>query len=413
MSQRVYAPSPSTFAEDPDRYRKDGLHPLIIGDTLNNGRYRIIHKLGSGSFATIWLCRDILENRYVSVKVLSAETPLNCKELQILEAITTTAVAHKGREFVVQLLDHFIVDGPNGKHWCLVTKVAGDRLARKPGLPYNELDWPRVASLQVAEALAFLHTLGIAHGDCYTSNILFQVQNFDEWSEEEVYACMGQPNKHPVRRLDGQPKGDSAPEYTMDPGDVVALEKRLPTDKIILIDLGAAFYHGEDLDHIWTPAPHSAPEIVFGGDLTYQVDKWAFGCLLYELCADHTLVKLLFGWNNDAMKDQVAMLGKPPDALWKNWEARDKYFHPDGTPKEAQGRRLKVKPLPLRQRVRNLDKPLSERDYGTGDEAPLPPHLQDLYNLLEGIITYDAKARLSFDEILSHPFFSGAKTPKV
>lgn len=247
--------------------------------------------------------------------------------------------------------------------------------------------------------------------DCYTSNILFQLQSFDEWSEEEVYACMGQPNKHPVRRLDGQPRADNAPEYTVDSGDVVALEKRLPTDQVLLIDLGAAFYHGEDLDHIWTPAPHSAPEIVFGGDLTYQVDKWAFGCLLYELCADHSLVKLLFGWNNDAMKDQIAMLGKPPDALWKNWGAKDKYFHPDGIPKEAHGRRLKVEPLSLEQRVRNLDKPLSERGYGTGDEAPLRPNFQELYDLLGGVITYDAKTRLSFDQITSHPFFSGVKVP--
>ena len=244
--------------------------------------------------------------------------------------------------------------------------------------------------------------------DCYTSNILFQLQSFDEWSQEEVYACMGQPNKHPVRRLDGQPRGVNAPEYTVDPGDVVALGKRLRTDRILLIDLGAAFYHGEDLDHIWTPAPYSAPEIVFGGDLTYQVDKWAFGCLLYELCANHSLIKLLFGWNNDAMKDQVAMLGKPPDALWKNWEARGKYFHPDGTPKEAQGRRLKVKLLSLEQRVSNLDKPLSERGYGTSGETALPSDLQDMYDLLKRIVIYDAKARPSFDQILSHPFFSRA-----
>ncbi|CAM6004104.1 unnamed protein product [Sphagnum balticum] len=164
MSTRTYAPSPSTFAEDPDRYRKDGLHPLIIGDTLRNGRYRIVHKLGSGSFATVWLGKDTTENRYVSLKILSAETPLDCKELQILEVITATAVAHKGREFIVQLLDHFIIDGPNGKHWCLVTKVAGDRLARKPGLPCNSFEWPRMISRQVAEALGFLHALGLAHG---------------------------------------------------------------------------------------------------------------------------------------------------------------------------------------------------------------------------------------------------------
>ena len=168
MSKRIYAPSPSTFAEDPDRYRKDGLHPLIIGDFLSDGRYRIVHKLGSGSFATVWLGKDISQNRYVSLKILSAETPLDCKELRILETITAATVAHKGREFVVQLLDHFIIDGPNGKHWCLVTKVAGDRLARKPGLPYNSLEWPRIISLQVAEALGFLHTLGLAHGGEFT-----------------------------------------------------------------------------------------------------------------------------------------------------------------------------------------------------------------------------------------------------
>ena len=168
MSTRTYAPSPSTFAEDPDRYRTNGLHPLIIGDVLRDGNYKIVHKLGSGSFATVWLAKDTSENRYVSLKILSAETPLDCKELQILEAITAATVVHKGRDFTIQLLDQFIIDGPNGKHWCLVTKVAGDRLARKPGLPYNSLEWPRIISLQVAEALGFLHTLGLAHGGEYS-----------------------------------------------------------------------------------------------------------------------------------------------------------------------------------------------------------------------------------------------------
>ena len=164
MSTHVYAPTPSTFAEDPDRYKNHGLHPLIIHDTLQGGRYCIIHKLGSGSFATVWLARDRSQNRYVSLKILSAEMSLDCKELRILEAITSTTVAHRGRDYIVQLLDHFIIEGPNGKHWCLVTKVAGDRLARKPGLPYNSLEWPRTISLQVAQALGFLHTLRIAHG---------------------------------------------------------------------------------------------------------------------------------------------------------------------------------------------------------------------------------------------------------
>ncbi|CDM37574.1 hypothetical protein CBS147339_8942 [Penicillium roqueforti] len=411
MASRIYAPSPSTFAEDPDRYRENGLHPLTIGDILKFGRYRIVHKLGSGSFATVWLGRDTSENKYVSLKILSADTPLDCKELRILQEITESELNHKGREFVVQLLDHFTIEGPNGRHLCVVTPVAGDRLARKPGLPYNSLEWPRIIGLQIAEALGYLHVLGIAHGDCYTSNILSQVLPFDDWTEEELYACLGQPVKHQVRRLDGMPREDNAPEYTVDPCDITALEARLSTDRILLIDFGAAFYHHESPEQIFTPAPFASPEILFGGELTFAVDNWAFGCLLYELCADRSLIKLLFGWNNDAMKDQVAMLGKPPDALWQNWEGKDKYFHPDGTPKEAHDRRLKVYPLSLKQRVRNLEKPLSERGYGTGDEAPLPPDLQNLFDLLNGVITYDARSRMSFEGVQAHPFFRGVNIP--
>lgn len=37
-------------------YRPGGLHPIILGDTLKNGQYRVIRKLSYGSFSTVWLC---------------------------------------------------------------------------------------------------------------------------------------------------------------------------------------------------------------------------------------------------------------------------------------------------------------------------------------------------------------------
>jgi serine/threonine-protein kinase SRPK3 len=43
-------------------YRPGGYHPVALGDTLKDGRYKIRHKLGHGGFSTVWVARD---NKYV------------------------------------------------------------------------------------------------------------------------------------------------------------------------------------------------------------------------------------------------------------------------------------------------------------------------------------------------------------
>ena len=47
--------TPTEWIED---YRPGKYHPVHIGDTFNNSRYRAIRKLGYGSFSTVWLARD-------------------------------------------------------------------------------------------------------------------------------------------------------------------------------------------------------------------------------------------------------------------------------------------------------------------------------------------------------------------
>ena len=41
-----------------ETYRPGGLHPINLGDTFKDGQYRVIRKLGHGSFSTVWLARD-------------------------------------------------------------------------------------------------------------------------------------------------------------------------------------------------------------------------------------------------------------------------------------------------------------------------------------------------------------------
>lgn len=40
------------------RYTKGGYHPITLGDFLDNGRYKILHKLGWGGYSTVWAARD-------------------------------------------------------------------------------------------------------------------------------------------------------------------------------------------------------------------------------------------------------------------------------------------------------------------------------------------------------------------
>jgi hypothetical protein len=44
--------------ENPDGYRDGGYHPVHLGDVYQQ-RYRVIHKLGFGSYSTVWLARDL------------------------------------------------------------------------------------------------------------------------------------------------------------------------------------------------------------------------------------------------------------------------------------------------------------------------------------------------------------------
>lgn len=161
-----YLPLPTT-CEHLARYNEGGLHPVVIGDSFQGGQYVTVHKLGFGGFGTVWLARDIQQNRYVALKILAARVSKDCHELKILQKLTGSGAEDVKPSHIVPLLDHFQIDGPNGTHTCLVLPFLGPSIASPQ--PNDELvkirpDVSRKLAWQTATAVSQIHERGISLG---------------------------------------------------------------------------------------------------------------------------------------------------------------------------------------------------------------------------------------------------------
>ena len=73
-------------------YCVGGYHPVHIHDRLHD-RYEVIHKLGHGSYSTIWLARDHMIEQNVAIKILIADNdrPIGSKILSILNKASSNS----------------------------------------------------------------------------------------------------------------------------------------------------------------------------------------------------------------------------------------------------------------------------------------------------------------------------------
>jgi hypothetical protein len=82
MAGYIQAPKSSVIyynipgVEDVFLYTEGGLHPIQIGDSFQDGRFRILNKLGFGGYSTVWLATDNSRNRLIVLKVLRSDISL-------------------------------------------------------------------------------------------------------------------------------------------------------------------------------------------------------------------------------------------------------------------------------------------------------------------------------------------------
>ncbi|KAI1364057.1 kinase-like domain-containing protein [Xylaria arbuscula] len=264
-SPAVPEPVMHARVEDIRGYIAGGFHPVHLGDRIGSEeRFEVHHKLGFSDTCIVWLCLDRKNKRRVAVKILRAENSTESHpEVSarcLFEGIDRDEL-RSNHIFTVE--EHFWIDGPNGRHICLVTAVLGPPISCE--LRGIDLDTPDLLTdlcFQAAQSLRYLHAKGICHGDFRPDHMRLQL-DVEAMSKIAIYELFGEPR---VLQLDGsqeEDKGKPRPRYLVEPANIADLEWKYRTGQIAIDNFCSSHREGDETKPHIFDIHYPAPEIRF------------------------------------------------------------------------------------------------------------------------------------------------------
>uniref|UniRef100_A0A061RJ98 Dual-specificity kinase n=1 Tax=Tetraselmis sp. GSL018 TaxID=582737 RepID=A0A061RJ98_9CHLO len=350
-------PSPPLRSDD-----KDGHYRFVCGENFSS-RYKILSKMGEGTFGRVLECWDRKRKDYVAIKVVRNVPKYRDAAMIELEVLNT--VMHNDPASAwhcVRLREWFDYRG----HICMVFEKLGPSLfdfLRKNRYRPFPLAFVRRFAEQLIEAVAYLHRLSLVHTDLKPENILLAKSNYNKIN-------------------------------------VPGIGKRIPAvDVIRLIDFGSATFEEQYHSTVVSTRHYRAPEVILGMGWSFPCDIWSIGCIVVELLTGDALFQTHENFEHLAMME--AVLGRIPEHMIAQANRHmSKYFYKNRLdwPRGASSieSELAVKRM----------QPLS-KIVGTASEVePIPGVHDSLLDLLSGLLRYEPDRRMTAEEALQHPFFS-------
>ncbi|KAF7297926.1 hypothetical protein HMN09_01013400 [Mycena chlorophos] len=408
MARYAWAFSALEDTERDEDYGPGGFFPLKLGDTIkppainSSTHYRILAKLGHGSFSTVWLAHATGDSgeaegapgrAMVAIKTLRASETAANREVALLQRLR----AQDGTvPLVVQLLEHFTAQSPNGIHQMLVME---------PVVPLRKVIAhlrPHTKSIirQMVEGIGFIHEHGVVHGGKY-HNIGVALEGLDRFSEEEFWSLSGSPDTSPLVPLSRERNPASYPAYLTSPINMLEFVKDgMPgflrnEPRIRIFDLGC----GRFADEAPNAEPvmnlcYAAPELAIPALLNYNVNKslcqnwrsdiWSLACTTFEIVLGEMLVSAP---SDVALPIYVSAAcgGAPPE--WASWflrAAEQLHEHTSETADAFWAEKVEV--MKRKQTAKDFD-------------------AHRLAQMLRCMLKIDPEARLSTVQLLQAPFF--------
>ncbi|KAG0533698.1 hypothetical protein BDA96_04G215600 [Sorghum bicolor] len=336
---------------------KDGHYVFAVGDNLTS-RYKIIAKMGEGTFGQVLECWDKERKEMVAIKIIRGIKKYRDAAMIEIGMLEQLGKYDESRSSCVQIRNWF--DYRN--HICIVFERLGPSLydfLKKNNYRSFPIALVREIAKQLLECIAFMHELRLIHTDLKPENILLVSPEYIKVPDYKVSSR--------------SPKEGS-------------YYKRLPKSSAIkVIDFGSTTYDQQDQSYVVSTRHYRAPEVILGLGWSYPCDIWSVGCILVELCTGEALFQTHENLEHLAMMERV--LGPLPYHMLKRADRHsDKYIRkgrlnwPEGcTSRESMKAVMKLSRLQA---------------------------AGDFIDLLQGLLKYDSADRLTAEEALRHPFFT-------
>jgi serine/threonine-protein kinase SRPK3 len=343
---------------------------VIIGDLLQD-RYKVVRKLSWDQLSTLWLCKDLEQQKFVTLKVVKSaaeHTEAALHEIQLLKCVRESDELDPFRERCLQLLDDFKITGVNGTHVCMVFDVHTDSLSKLvihsqgKGLRLFNV---KLIMKQVLEGLHYLHTkCKIIHTNITPENVLL---------------C---PNKNQVLHV---ADGSNVNHYE-------SVTKETPDLRVKLSDFGNGSWIKPNFTNDIQTNHYQSLEAVIGAEFGPPAEIWSAACLAFELASGIGLFDSPKPKKMSAeevhLSDMIELMGPIPFRIAMSGKKSTKFFNEKGE--------LKNFPLVPQKALFVI----------LTDSVSMDPEIaQSFADWLLPMLAYDPKDRPTAKQCLSHRFF--------
>ena len=227
-------------------------------------------------------------------------------EIDILKQLKTADPG--GAQYVVQLLDSFTHEGPNGNHVCMVFEMMGQNLLslikyfQYGGIPLGAV---KVISRQICEGLNYAHTkCSLIHTDLKPENVLICLRPRDQQRLQQLAERAHEiaAAKHAAAASGGDAAGAGAGAVQVSREEEKRLHAALsaivvpryetwsPEDyRVKVVDFGNACWIDRHFTSDIQTRQYRCPEVIMGATYCTSADLWSLACLVFELATGDLL----------------------------------------------------------------------------------------------------------------------------